>query len=35
VPDYWYFLFAVVLLTPLYFLLAPPRKRKARARWKG
>jgi hypothetical protein len=35
VPSYWYWIFAGVLLTPLYFLLTGPRKRRIGSRWKG
>jgi hypothetical protein len=34
-PRYWYFLFALAVLTPLYFLLGRPRKRRQGSSWKG
>ncbi len=35
VPPYWYVLAAVLIITPLYFLLSRPRKKRADSKWKG
>ena len=35
VPPYWYALAAVLILTPVYFLLSRPRKKRADSKWKG
>ena len=35
VPPYWYALAAVLIITPLYFLLSRPRKKRADSKWKG
>ncbi len=35
VPPFWYALAAVLIITPLYFLLSRPRKKRADSKWKG
>ena len=35
VPPFWYALAALLVLTPLYFLLTRPRKKRSDSKWKG
>ncbi len=35
IPAYWYALAAVLVITPLYFLLTRPRKKRSDSKWKG
>ncbi len=35
IPPYWYALATVLIITPLYFLLSRPRKKRGDSKWKG
>jgi len=35
VPAYWYGLAVLLVVTPTYFLLTRPRKKKHTSKWKG
>ncbi len=35
VPAYWYVLAAILVVTPAYFLLTRPRKKRNDSRWRG
>lgn len=35
IPPYWYAIAAVLIITPLYFLLSRPRRKRMESKWKG